>query len=91
MAHIPADKLGVGMMNREGPKAPGGMTGMITEEGWIARFHALHTKLANESMLNLYVMMIADEFLPWVGRWKSNCAGCPNAGSLSCYEPKLAC
>lgn len=38
VAHIPAAKLGVGMMNRAD----------INTDGWVARFHALHTKLCAE-------------------------------------------
>jgi hypothetical protein len=36
-AKIPAEKLGIGMMNRAD----------INTEGWLARFHALHTKLVS--------------------------------------------
>lgn len=38
-AKIPAEKLGIGMMNRAD----------INTEGWLARFHALHTKLGEQT------------------------------------------
>jgi hypothetical protein len=81
VANIPEHKLGIGMMNRAD----------INTDGWIARFHALHSKLGNESMLNLFVLPLTDEWLPWVERWKNDCAGCPNKGGLSCYEESLDC
>jgi hypothetical protein len=54
--NIPADKLGVGMMNSKD----------INTNGWVARFHALHTKLGADSTMNLFVMPLSDEWLPWV-------------------------
>jgi hypothetical protein len=36
--NVALDKLGVGMMNREGPTAPGGA---ISQDEWASRFHAI--------------------------------------------------
>merc|ERR1712196_103077 len=72
-------KLGVGMMNRAD----------ITTDGWVSRFHALGR--SGVSQLDIFVMPIADEFLTWLWRWKTNAACCPNGGVLSAYEPSVNC
>lgn len=76
---VALDKLGVAVMNRED----------ITEDGYLARFHALDKSDAN--WLNLFMLPASDAWLPYLKRWKTRCANCPNAGSLSCYEPSAKC
>ena len=77
--NIPRGKLGVGIMNRAD----------ITDDGYIARFHALEKSGAD--WLNLWVMPVHDVWLPFLQRWKTHCRGCPNSGALSCYEPSAVC
>ena len=77
---IPLEKLGVGIMNRHDE---------ISAEGYLARFHALDKSGAD--WLNLWVMPVADVWLPFLQKWKSRCTGCPNRGALSCYEPSVNC
>ena len=72
-------QVGVAVMNRDD----------ITLDGFVARFHALERSGAD--WLNIFLLPAADAWLPWVRRWKTRCAGCPNAGALSCYEPSLDC
>lgn len=76
---LPSSKLGVSVMNR----------GDITPDGYIARFHALERSGAD--WLNIFLLPVADAWLPWVKRWKTRCQGCPNQGMLSCYEPSVDC
>ena len=76
---MPVDRLGVAVMNRDD----------ISQDGYVARFHALDRSGAN--WLNIFLLPAADAWLPWVRRWKTRCAACPNAGALSCYEPGLDC
>ena len=76
---VPVDQLGAAVMNRDD----------ISQDGYVARFHALDRSGAN--WLNIFLLPAADAWLPWVRRWKTRCAACPNAGALSCYEPGLDC
>lgn len=74
---VPSTKLGVGIMNRDDIEDP---------DGYVARFHALDRSGASE--LHLWRMPVADVWLPYIQRWKSQCAGCPQ---LSCYDVSIAC
>lgn len=31
------------------------------------------------------MMPTAETWMPWLRKWKNNCVGCPNGGSLSCW------
>lgn len=73
------DKLGVAVMNRDD----------ISDDGYLARFHALDKSDVN--WLNIFMLPANDNWLPFLKRWKTRCANCPNAGSLSCYEPSAKC
>eukprot|EP00927_Polykrikos_kofoidii_P065163 TRINITY_DN60951_c0_g1_i1.p1 TRINITY_DN60951_c0_g1~~TRINITY_DN60951_c0_g1_i1.p1 ORF type:complete len:360 (+),score=41.91 TRINITY_DN60951_c0_g1_i1:98-1177(+) len=75
--NVPQQKLGVGIMNRNDIDVP---------DGYLARFHALEKSGANE--LHLWRMPVADVWLPYIQRWKSKCAGCPQ---LACYELSVEC
>ena len=72
-------KLGVAVMNRED----------ISEEGYLARFHALERSGAD--WLNLFMLPAAEPWLQYIRRWKTRCEHCPNRGALSCYELSLPC
>ena len=76
---VALDRLGVAVMNRND----------ISEDGYLARFHALEKSGA--SWLNIFMLPASDAWLPYLRRWKTRCAGCPNAGLLSCYEPTAKC
>lgn len=77
---IPQEKLGVGIANRNDIEIP---------DGYVSRFHALEASGAD--WLNLWAMPVADVWLQYIKRWKAYCAGCPNKGALSCYEPTVNC
>ena len=71
--------LGVTVMNRKD----------VSQEGVVARFHAFEK--AQVDWLNIFDLPAADQWMPWVKRWKTRCADCPNHGVLSCYEPSVKC
>lgn len=73
-AITPAKKAGVGMMNR----------GDISDDGYVARFHAIEQSGVAE--LDMFIMPISDAFFPWLWKFKTGCAGCANAGALSCWS-----
>ena len=76
---VTSDSLGVAVMNRKD----------ISDEGYLARFHALDRSGAD--WLNIFMLPASDAWLPWLKRWKSRCAGCEGNGRLSCWELKAAC
>jgi len=80
---IDSDKLAVAVMNRDTP------SDYITDEGIIARWHALEQSGATN--LNFFLLPVSDQWLTMARRWKTQCANCPNGGSLSCYEVELDC
>lgn len=76
---VSQDRLGIAVMNRDD----------ITEDGYVARFHALDKSGAD--WLNIFMLPASDAWLPYLRRWKTRCAACPNRGALSCYEPAANC
>lgn len=76
---VSRDRLGIAVMNRED----------ISADGYVARFHALDKSGAD--WLNIFMLPASDAWLPYLHRWKTRCAGCPNAGTLSCYELAVEC
>lgn len=71
---MPVEKCGIGMMNRAD----------ITTDGYLARFHAIRASGAME--IDMFNMPIDDKFLPYLWKYKTGCAGCPNGGALSCWS-----
>eukprot|EP01063_Lacrimia_lanifica_P025143 TRINITY_DN32918_c0_g1_i1.p1 TRINITY_DN32918_c0_g1~~TRINITY_DN32918_c0_g1_i1.p1 ORF type:complete len:323 (+),score=107.96 TRINITY_DN32918_c0_g1_i1:42-1010(+) len=61
----------------------------VTEEGVIARFHAIEK--SEVDWINVFNLPAQDKWLPWLRRWKTRCAQCPNRGVLSCYDPAVPC
>ena len=59
-----------------------------TREGFYGRFEAL--KLYKITDVTMFMMPTAETWMPWLRKWKNNCAGCPNGGSLSCWTD-LSC
>eukprot|EP01052_Picozoa_sp_SAG31_P063097 SAG31_NODE_22048_length_535_cov_0.816514_2_plen_62_part_01 len=54
-----------------------------TYDGFVARFHALRRSGVSE--LDMFVMPLNSSWLPWLRKWKTDCAGCKNDGQLSCF------
>jgi len=77
--HVPQNKLGVGMMNRDD----------LTEDGLLARFHAMDK--SGVDWINVFMLPVDDFFLPYLQRWKSFCAGCGAQSVLGCYELAVPC
>lgn len=76
---VPTEKLSVAVMNRDD----------LSSDDLAARFHALDR--AGVDLFSVFMLPASDEWLPWLRKWKTRCATCPNAGALSCYEPSLQC
>ena len=77
---ISPEHLSVGM-SCEGPTSP-------TREGFYGRFEALN--LYKITDVTMFMMPTAETWMPWLRKWKNNCAGCPSGGSLSCWTD-LSC
>lgn len=77
---VPPAKLGVALENRAD----------LSDDDRAARFFAIDRATSTE-FLNIFMLPADDSWLPWLRKWKTRCAGCPNAGVLSCFEPSLAC
>lgn len=77
--HVPLKSLGVGIMNRND----------LTDDGLVARFHAIDK--SGVDWINIFLLPINDEFLPYLKRWKSHCAGCGVQSSLGCYDLDVPC
>jgi hypothetical protein len=71
---MPAAKCGVGMLNRKD----------ISDDGYVARFHAIQNSGVLE--LDMFIMPISDNFLPFLWKFKNGCSGCTNHGVLSCWS-----
>lgn len=77
--NIPLDTLAIGMMNRAD----------LTENDLSARFYAIEK--SGVDWINIFLLPIADEFLPFLQRWKSHCAGCGKQPILGCYDWLIEC
>lgn len=78
---VPADRLSIAAMNRDD----------LSPDDYAGRFHALSRASPGVEQFNLFMLPAADAWLPWLHKWKTQCATCPNAGVLSCFEPSLTC
>lgn len=79
VTYVPRNLLGIGLMNRTD----------LTETDLVARFHAMDVRGIN--WINIFMMPIADEFLPYLQRWKTFCSGCGKQTILGCYDMTLSC
>ena len=79
LEQVRLDKLGVGMMNRDD----------LTLDGLQARFHAIDK--SGVDWINMFLLPLNDEFLPWLKRWKTKCAGCGVQPILGCYDMDVPC
>ena len=77
--YTPLETLAIGMMNRID----------LTEDDLVARFHALHH--SNVDWINIFMMPISDQFLPFLQRWKTRCLGCGKQRVLGCYDMSIQC
>ena len=77
--HIPLDKLGVTVANRDVNPLP-------NADEYLARVYAIDKSSAN--WWNFFDLPIDDEWLEWAWRWKTKCSGCPN---MSCYDLSVSC
>lgn len=77
--HVPREKLGVAMMNRND----------LTEDGLLARFHAIDK--SRSDWINMFMLPVDDIFMPYLQRWKSLCAGCGVQSVLGCYDMTVSC
>mgnify|MGYP000040312638 CR=1 FL=1 len=77
--HIPLQILAIGMSNRAD----------LTKADLVARFHAIDK--SGVDWINIFMMPIADNFLPFLSRWKTHCAGCGAQSILGCYDLTIEC
>jgi hypothetical protein len=77
--NIPSKKLAIGMSNRE----------ELTVDDLTGRFYAIDK--AGIDWINMFMMPISDAFLPFLQRWKTNCAGCGVQTILGCYDMDIEC
>jgi hypothetical protein len=54
-----------------------------TVDGFTARFEALN--LYKITDVTMFMMPTTETWMPYLRKWKNNCAGCPNGGALSCW------
>jgi hypothetical protein len=78
-SNVASEKLGVSVMNRND----------LTEDGMLARFHAIDK--AGVDRMNLFLLPANDEWLPYLSRWLTNCKGCGSQTSLGCYDLSVKC
>ena len=81
VAAVPGAKLSVALENRAD----------LSPDDLAARFHAVDHCGADVATLNVFMLPAFDSLLPWLHKFKSRCASCPNGGALSCYEPTVTC
>lgn len=75
-ACMPKDTLGIGMLPNAHPQ---------DRDRNLARFYAIDKSEAR--MIGIFRMPVQDEeFLKMLRKWKTRCAGCVDAGVLSCWE-----
>ena len=72
---VSPEHLSVGMSSEEAPP---------TRDGFIARFEAL--RLYKISDVTMFMMPTAEAWMPYLRKWKNDCAGCPAGGALSCWS-----
>jgi hypothetical protein len=77
--NIPLKYLAIGLMNRTD----------LNENDLTARFHAIEK--SGVDWINIFMMPIADQFLPFLQRWKHHCSGCGKQYILGCYDMTISC
>ena len=79
VTYVPRNVLGIGLMNRAD----------LRETDLVARFHAMDVSGVN--WINIFMMPIAEEFLPYLQRWKTFCSACGKQTILACYDMTVSC
>lgn len=77
LQHIPREKLGIGLRNRND----------LSMDGLTARFYAMD----RIDWINVFILPANDEWLEFLRRWKTQCAGCGVQSTLGCYDLSLSC
>ena len=77
--YIPKDKLAIGLQNR---------TDLSTDD-LVARFYAIERHQVD--WINIFMMPVADQFLPHLQRYKSYCLACGKQIILGCYDMDIEC
>lgn len=80
VTYVPLDILGIGLMNRPND---------LSEDDLVARFHAMDVSGVN--WINIFMLPIAEEFLPFLQRWKTFCSSCGKQTVLGCYDMTISC
>jgi hypothetical protein len=83
LKHVSNDKLAVGISNL-----------INYRDHWTidelqARFYAIDR--SGIDWINIFMLPINDEFLPFLKRWKSFCQGCGKQPTLGCYDFDVEC
>lgn len=62
-------------------------------EGFVSRMRSVWDR--NVTQLAFWMGMVREEWLPWLYRWKTHCAHCPNAKAggrvMACFELQANC
>lgn len=83
---ITPERLSVGMstMIRASGSDPSVLNDAPTTDAFIARFHALN--MYGVTDVSMFMMPMAEPFMPWLRKWKNAARGCPRGGSLSAWS-----
>ena len=56
---------------------------IVNQDGFVARMHALREYHISD--VTMFMLPTAELWMPWLRKWKNDCAGCPGGGTLSCF------